>query len=1223
MSEMKFTPDQLDAIEARGGTILVSAAAGSGKTAVLVERVTRLLTDPEQPIDADRLVVVTFTKAAAAEMRERMDRRINELLHDDPDNMALRRQKLLLRRAHIDTIHAFCSSCLREFFARAGIAPDFRIADDSEMRAIRTEALTELIDDSYREGSAEFYHLVELLGDERSDRTLAQVITELADYVTAYPDPDAKLAEFAAMYDGDEPVELTGWGQWALHRAAQLMDYAIALNNRALDELTLYPEIEEKCRDVFDSDGRLFEQLCRKALDSDWDGLYAAINASGTFMRMPSSKKSDGTKFSDDPDYIRINAGRSARKDIVSKRLPELICTNSAGFADDRARLAPAVKTLCSLTAKYRDSIARRKSDRKLLDYDDLEHMTAALLYYEKDGVRYRTDTAKELSSRFDQLLIDEYQDTNYTQDLIFRAISREDGDVINEGSNLFMVGDIKQSIYSFRKAVPQLFLERLESYSPYDRECPLFPAKIILDRNFRSRPEVTGAVNFIFEQIMTPERGGIAYDEEQRLVAGRSFPAADGMETELHLFSAKVGQASDDAEPDTEDNDDSRAQIEARYCARMIQQMVGVTLVTDGENMRPAEYGDFCILRRGVRAGAGKAFMEQFAALGVPVSVNVDEGYFRQPEVCVILSLLRAVDNPLLDVPLTAALRSPIFGFDSRRLALLRTAACEEGESSRKRPIYVCLRQRALEGDSLCIQAVELLDALRTNAAAMPCDRLLRFIYSRTGYLAAAQAMPNGRERRTNLLLLLEYARTSEATGSHGLSGFLRMMERMEEDGRAQAPAPTGGNCVSVRTMHNAKGLQFPICIISGLAASKNNSILSAALPTHEQLGVGAGIYDLDRRLRYPSVQRQVIRRARYAAEVDEELRVLYVALTRAVDKLIMICATDRRTSVDSLLCGVAATLTEDGVQPLWLELAPAPGKWISACALRHPDCEHLRARSNALYGPVECDVPFNVKIVSENDPLLEPLTAGEQPAAPEIIPDDSTVETLCRSMDYDYSHSSLGAVPAKVTASQTHKTGGDFSDESENPDDRRKIHISPTRPSFMMSQGLTPTERGTALHRFMQFCDLDRARTDAAAEVDRLVSTRFITRREGDAVDTKRVEKLFGGPLGELIDSAEELHREWRFSVELPPERLPLFTDADPSGEMVVLQGECDLLIIKNGEAIVVDYKTDQVTSMTQLVQRYSDQLLLYSDAVSAVTGLPARCCIYSFRLSKLKML
>ena len=1220
MSQPKFTPDQLDAIEARGGTILVSAAAGSGKTAVLVERVTRLLTDPEHPVDANRLVVVTFTKAAAAEMRERIDKRINELLQTDPDNMALRRQKLLLRRAHIDTIHAFCSACLREFFARAGIPPDFRIADDSEMRAIRTESLSELIDDSYREGSAEFHHLVELLGDERSDRTLSRVITELADYVTAYPDPDAKLSEFAAMYDGEEPVEHTGWGQWALHRAAQLMDYAIALNDRALDELTLYPEIEEKCRAVFDSDGALFNRLCGLALASDWDGLYAAINGKSPFERMPASKKSDGTKFSDDPDYIRINAGRSMRKDIVSKRLPELICTDRAGFADDRTRLAPAVKTLCGLTAKYRSSIARRKADRKLLDYDDLEHMTAALLYYEKDGVRLRTDTAKELAARFDQLLIDEYQDTNYTQDLIFRAISREEGDVINEGSNLFMVGDIKQSIYSFRKAVPQLFLERLERYQPYDRECPLFPAKIILDRNFRSRPEVTDAVNFIFEQIMTPQRGGIAYDEEQRLVAGRSFPEAAGMETELHLFCAKAGNISDDTDADEEYSDDSRAEVEARYCARMIQQMIGVALVTDGDRMRPAEYADFCILRRGVRAGAGKAFMEQFAALGVPVAVNVDEGYFRQPEVCVMLSLLRAVDNPLLDVPLTAALRSPIFGFDSHRLALLRTASCEEGESSRKRPIYVCLRQRALDGDSLCIQAVELLDTLRTSAAAMPCDRLLRFIYSRTGYLAAAQAMPNGRERRANLLLLLEYARTSEATGSHGLAGFLRMMERMEEDGRAQAPAPTEGNCVSVRTMHNAKGLQFPICIISGLAASKNNAILSAALPTHEQLGVGAGIYDLDRRLRYPSVQRQVIRRARYAAEVDEELRVLYVALTRAVDKLIMICATDRRTSVESLLNGVASTLTEDGIQPLWLELAPSPGKWITACALRHPDCDHLRTLSSALYGPVECSVPLTVRLIDESDPLLAPLTAGEQTTPPESAPEDDVVEALCRSMDYNYHHSSLAAVPAKVTASQTHKTGGDFSDEDESDGGRKKIHISPTRPSFMMSQGLTPTERGTALHRFMQFCDLDRARTDPAAEVERLVAARFITRREGDAVDTKRVEKLFSGPLGRLLDSAGELYREWRFSVELPPERLPLFTDADPSGEMVVLQGECDLLIIRDGEAIVVDYKTDLVTSMEQLVERYSDQLLLYADAVSAVTGLPARCCIYSFRLSQL---
>ncbi len=1213
MSRPRFTPEQLDAIEARGGTVLVSAAAGSGKTAVLVERVTRLLTDPEHPIDADRLVVVTFTKAAAAEMRERIDSRINELLRDQPDNMALRRQKLLLRRAHIDTIHAFCAACLREFFARAGIAPDFRIADDSQMRAIRSEALAELIDRSYTEGSEDFRRLVALLGDERSDRTLSRAITELADYVTAYPDPDSRLAGFAGMYGSSAPAADTDWGKWALERAVQLMEFAMALNDRALDELTLYPEIESKCREVFDKDARLFERLHQMALDKDWDGLYAAVHAKSPFERMPASRKSDGTKFSDDTDYVRINAGRSARKDIVTRRLPELLCADSKGFEADRAHLAPVVKTLCALATDFRRSVAQRKSDLKLLDYDDLEHMTAGLLYYEKEGQLYRTDTAKELADRFDELLIDEYQDTNYTQDLIFRAISREGSDLIGDGGNLFLVGDIKQSIYSFRKAVPQLFLRRLNGYTLYNREQPVFPAKIILDRNFRSRPEVTGAVNFIFEQIMTAQRGGIVYDDEQRLVAGREFPAAEGMETELHIFSAKVNDGEEESEPA---NDDSRADVEARYCARLIKQMVGTTLVTDGDTMRPAEYGDFCILRRGVRSGAGKAFIEQFDALGVPVSVNVDEGFFRQPEVCVILSLLRAVDNPLLDIPLTAALRSPIFGFDSEALAELR-AGMSSGEE--KRPVYTCLRQRALEGDSRCGAAAELLDSLRTAAAAMPCDRLLRSVYTRTGYLAAVQAMPNGKERRSNLLLLLEYARSAESTGSHGLSGYLAMMSRMEEDGRSQAPAVAGGSCVTVRTMHNAKGLQFPICIISGLAANKNNAILSAALPIHERLGVGAGIYDTARRLRYPSVQRQIIRRARFADEVDEELRVLYVALTRAVDKLIMISACDRRTGVDSMLSSIAAELTEDGIPPVWLELAPSPGKWVTACALRHPDCDRLRVRSKALYEPIGCSTPLRVKIIPEDDALLGPLTAAELHDVPQSPPDPAVVAALRDSMDFDYASRSLSDVPAKVTASQTHKHGGDFS--GGETDDRRKIHISPLRPSFMTEKGLTATERGTALHRFMQFCDLERARRDPAAEVERLVSARFITRREGDAVDTTRVRKLFEGPLGSMMDKADTLYREWRFTVELPPERLSLFTDADPAGEMVVLQGECDLLLISGGEAVVVDYKTDQVTSTDQLIERYSDQLMLYADAVNAVTGLPVRCFVYSFRLSELR--
>ncbi len=1212
MSATKFTPDQLNAIEARGGTVLVSAAAGSGKTAVLVERVIRLLTDPVSPVDADRLVVVTFTKAAAAEMRERIDRRIAELLRDDPDNMALRRQKLLLSRAHIDTIHSFCSSVLREFFARAGVAPDFRIADESEMRAIRAEALSQLVDTSYTEGSSEFIRLVELLGDERSDRTLDRVITELAEYVTAYPDPESKLEEFRTMYAPGLPVEKTGWGRWMLERAAQLADYALALNDRALDELTLYPDIEAKCRAAFDSDAAVLQSIRSLAQSGDWDGLYRSVvlGSKDLFASLRGGPKtmSDGSSFTSNEDYKRITAERTARKDIIVKKLRGLLETDSAGFEADRELLEPMVDTLCRMTAEYRSMIAAAKAERKLLDYDDLEHMTASLLFYEKDGKYYRTDTAAELSARYDQLLIDEYQDTNYTQDLIFRAISDEGTQQIGQGSNLFLVGDIKQSIYSFRKAVPQLFLNRLNSYPVYDPQAPCFPAKIILDRNFRSRPQVTEAVNFIFEQIMTAARGGITYNDEQRLVAGRQFPEGEGFETELHLLDSPKNAAAQEGEEEiSAPDDDTSADAEARYCARLIRSMVGVAMVTDGDTLRPAEYRDFCIMRRGIRSGAGQAFARQFAALGVPVSVSVDNGFFRQSEVCVILSLLRAVDNPLLDISLAAALRSPIFGFDSRDLAALRTS----GERGR---LYSCLLRRAKEGDPRCVRAAELLEDLRVSAAALPCDRLIRQIYTRTGYLAAVQAMPGGQQRRGSLLQLLEFAAVSESTGSHGLGGFLRMMERMEDEDKVRLAAPADSNSVSVRTMHYAKGLQFPICIVTGMGGTKNNKILSSPLPIHERLGVGAAVYDLQRRMTSKTIQQTAAGHARYADELDEELRVLYVALTRAVDKLIMVSCSPANTTVGKMLSSVGGTITENGIHPMWLEMAASTGKWVTACALRHPDCAALSEENGVLYDSLPCPVPFAVKLVPANSPMLAPCTvAEEQPE--EALPVQETVEAIARSMEYEYPCARTAEVPAKVTASQTHKHG------SSSPAQGGRVRISPTRPAFMTAQGLTPTERGTALHRFMQFCDLDRARQEPAAEVERLVACGFLTQREGQAVDTSRVQNIFAGALGELMDKADVLHREWRFTARLAPERLSLFTDAPAPEEMVVLQGECDLLLIMDGRAVVVDYKTDRVPSTDTLVERYSDQLRLYADAVNAVTGLPVTCFLYSFHLSELR--
>ncbi|MBQ4313751.1 MAG: UvrD-helicase domain-containing protein, partial [Clostridia bacterium] len=722
----KFTTEQTWAIEAHGGTILVSAAAGSGKTTVLIERVMRMLTREEKPVSADRLLIVTFTKAAAAEMRSRLGRALTERLEAQPDNQLLRHQKLLLQRARIDTIHSFCAATLREFFAPAGIAPDFRIAETAELKLLKNEILHEIIEQGYTDADEPFLALCELCGDERGEGSLESVILQIDGFVTAFPDPDEKLSELAAMYRGEVSFADTPWAVFLRDYAKEYIAYTIRLCESAIGELSSYGELDSIYRTAFEDDLACLRALYDTAIGGDWDDLYYALR-SISLPRLPIVRGEVEGKE-------RIQGLRKKIKEICEKKLPDLLPVTGAEFGGDMARLSPIVERLCGMVQSLREQFASRKAERKMLDYDDLEHLTARLLFCREDDKFMRTAIAKEMSGRFDEILIDEYQDTNYTQDLIFRAISREEGDVIGEGENMFMVGDIKQSIYGFRKAVPKLFLDRFNRYTPYDPAAPRFPARITLGANFRSRREVTEGVNYIFAQLMTPQRGGIEYNDDQRLQGRREFPEGGDMSCELHLLDGSIY-----------DDESGRDITEARYCADIISRMVAQGfLVTDrsaqGE-LRPARYSDFCIMRRSVKGAHGDAFVSELTNAGIPVSLSVDKGFFSAPEINVIMSLLRAVDNPLLDISLAAALRSPIFGFDCDMLARLR-------ERGQRQSLYANLSQIAQEGDASAAEVMELLRVLRAMAATMPSDRLIAAVYRRTGYLAAVQAMKGGEAR-------------------------------------------------------------------------------------------------------------------------------------------------------------------------------------------------------------------------------------------------------------------------------------------------------------------------------------------------------------------------------------------------------------------------------------------------------------------------------------------
>lgn len=791
MAKIGFTREQLDAIDARGGTILVSAAAGSGKTAVLIERALRLLTgkresgEYDQPISADRLLIVTFTKAAAAEMRERLRKAIDSELLQNPDNTELKRQKLLLQKAHIETIDSFCLSCLREFFAVANVAPDFRVSDEAELKLLRTNALEELIAECYAEPDEGFTALLEFVGSEKSDGdedvTLSSLINSLEDFVSSYPYPEEKLGELLEPFAQEALPQDTEWGKYILYYARETLWYLQRTLGGCLDIARQSEAVSPALLASLEDYAPTLDSLLDCVDAGVWDELEKKFSlAEFESVRI----------MGHEPELEMIRSCRKMIKETVAKKLAPMFAFSSEDFIADTKKLRPVIAKLCEMVSLYRKKIAKAKSERGLLYFSDMEHMLADICTEHKGGEYYRTDVAIELSRRFDEILIDEYQDTNYIQDLIFRSIAREEGRKIGSGTNIFMVGDVKQSIYGFRKAVPQLFLSYLESFAPYDRENPVFPAAITLSKNFRSRKEVTEFVNFTFAQLMRAGLGGVEYDTpEQRLCCGMtSAPEANGRETELHIVDGSAVAGDDDASD----------LLEARYCARVIKEMIECGyLVTDSGDLRPCGFGDFCIMRRSLSSGHGDAFVSQLEAWGVPVSIVLDKGFFDVPEVRMVLSLLRAIDNPALDIPMLAALRSPIFGFDCDKLAELR-------RKDRSASIYSCLLSLAEQGDEAAISARELFAHFRAQAAFLPSGALISAIYRKTGLLSAVAAMPSGEPRKKNLLALLDKAATFEANGYKGLSRFINMIDTIIAQGQDYAPAhPASDDRVKIRTMH------------------------------------------------------------------------------------------------------------------------------------------------------------------------------------------------------------------------------------------------------------------------------------------------------------------------------------------------------------------------------------------------------------------------------------
>lgn len=1171
MAERNWTTEQQQCLTATG-TVLVSAAAGSGKTAVLVERVIRLVTDPVCPVDVDELLVVTFTKAAAAEMKQRLAQALAEQLAARPSDHRLQRQLMRLPGASISTVHSFCGNLIREHFHRLPeVSPQFRVAEEGQTAPLRTEAMNEVLEEFYKAGDPAFLQLVDLLGGARDDAKLAARVERLYDFVQAAPYPERWLQQQAALYHEQLPAADTPFGQEITLGIEDTLNWCDQLYDKAL-RLVEQDEGLAAYRPLLLEERGMVQQWLATFAHIDWDERLRRLQGAA-FSRLPVAKKADPTQKE------RVQALRNQAKRKL-QALPELLGADEATIAADTAALAPAIDVLFDLVRRFAARFSEKKQAHDLLDFNDLEHLSLALLTEPcDDGSWHRTPLAQEIAARYACVMVDEYQDTNPTQEQLFRAVSREEG-------NLFFVGDVKQSIYAFRNATPDLFIARRDRYPAFDGTA--YPAVIRLGHNFRSRRSVTETVNFLCRQLMSRETCGVDYRSGEELVPAATYPVQEGDTAELLLVEKSALSHTDTAEA-----------AEARGIAARIAELLQTMTVTDKAGERPLRCGDICILLRSVK-GRAAAYADELNRCGIPAVSGAGNGFFDAPEIALTLSLLRFLDNPLQDVALLAVLLSPIFAFTPDDLAQLRT-------DDRRCPLFVSLRRQTRAATPLgerCRLFLQRTDRLRTLAAATPADRLLTRLFEELSLPAVMGARTHGEQRTANLRQLLTMARRFEQNGYRGLSAFVRFLERQAARGDAAPAAVAGGqDAVRVLTIHASKGLEFPVVFLAGLGKRFNAESERDALLLHRELGAGMNVFNADTLETHDTLQRRaLISRIRRDARA-EALRVLYVALTRARERLCLVL-TD---NIAAAATRAAAAIGEEAILPAGaVTEATSVSDWLMMALLRHPDAGELRTLVG-LDGllPLPCDARLTIRHLANSAP---PLTTA-QCDPPRPAPDAVYQAELAQRLVYQYPYAALGAVPVKAAASEL----------AHAP--LRERYVAVSRPAFFSESELSPAERGTALHQFMQFADYEAAAADTPAEIRRLVRDGFLTAQQAHSLPLPRLRGFFESELYARIRRSPVVRREYAFTVERPAALCaPALPPEIAAGEQVLIQGIADCVFEEDGSLVIVDYKTDRVASAEELAERYRPQLALYAEALTAGLKLPvAQRLLYSFALQR----
>lgn len=1158
MATIKFTPQQSRAVDHSGSALLVSAAAGSGKTAVLVERAVRILCREEDPVDADRLLIVTFTRPAAASLRAKLAQRLSAELAKRPGSGHLRRQRMLLQRAPICTIDSYCLQLLKTHFSALDIPADFTTADGPQLAQLRRQALADALENAYND--PDFCAFADLYGKGRSDAMASRVVEQLHDFLSSMPRPEKVLEAFCAQWEEDAPLDETRWGQTLRTEARRAALCARELAAQNLEDLENDPAIDEAYRPALESDEAAVDALLDAIDAQPWDAMCEASRAL-SYARLKAVRGHSSETMT------RIKERRDLLKDTLKRLQETIFLCSEEEFLQDRRTAAPLVRALVRAEREFNQRFYRAKLEEKMLEFSDVEQLALQLLQNE-DGTP--TPLAAQLSEEFYQVMVDEYQDTNALQDTLYHCLAKPDG------SNLFFVGDLKQSIYRFRQADPTIFQQKLDRFVEYGQPGP---QKLFLDANFRSAPGVIGGVNAIFTPLMSRKLGGVDYGPGERLVPGLG---------ELENYGGYAG----DCEFRLVQSE--RPAGDAEYIARRIRQLMEPTggFTVRGETgPRPPRYEDFCILLRS--RGAFGDYAARLESEGIPVYVDRAENLLDAPEIRPVASLLRVLDNPAQDVHLAAVMLSGMGGFTPDDLVALRLG--------RKNGSFY---GAVMASEDEKVKAFgQWLRTLRQLSQTMPVDRLMEEIFARTGCLAAAGAMPDGSARRENLR---QFAAFAAGCGGHGLAGVVRAMDAaLAGEG---VPGPEQGQsrpgCVTIMTVHRSKGLEFPVVFAADLGREFNKEDLRAAAVFHPQLGIGLTLR-AGQGGTYVTAPYRAVQSALAQEGLSEEMRVLYVAFTRARDKLVMTMPTKNALK---LVQKMALRIFSGAPEPYLLEHGASRGEWVMQAVMAHPQaqsfCRQLEVEVMPQPLASERELADRFTVSLEADEVSEPAPACPV-HLPEAAPDEALACALREHFAWQYPNEALTRVPAKVSVTAlTHEAA------------------EPTleRPGFLYKEGLTAAEKGTALHAFLQHADLAAAAADPEGEARRQVEAKLLDESLYEKMDFSRLRQFFAGSLFARMQSAQKILREYEFITARPAADAAVDKTGDYGQAQVLVQGVADVILEFDDHLELVDYKTDRNKTPDQFIAAYRPQLLLYAAAIRRRFEKPlTKLTLYSFSLGR----